>query len=137
MSARRALSRAERRAVDIMYILWCRIPPTPHRNEGPSCAALLLYLGVRRGDVVKIGPSQVKDGWLHMVPRKTRHKRKDVVQKPILPVLARIISETCRREWRDGPPVDGFVRLDHGGAGQRLHGRGQPQADGGRSGPIA
>jgi integrase len=56
--------------------------------------ALLLYLGVRRGDVVKIGPSQVKNGWLHMVPRKTRHKRKDVVQKPVLPVLVKIISET-------------------------------------------
>jgi hypothetical protein len=38
-------------------------------------------------------PSAVCD-WLHIVPRKTRHKRKDVVQKPVLPVLARIISET-------------------------------------------
>jgi integrase len=66
----------------------------PIGTKARLALALLLYLGVRRGDVVGIGPSQVKDGWLHMVPRKTRHKRKDVVQKPILPVLAKIIAET-------------------------------------------
>jgi integrase len=56
--------------------------------------ALLLYLGVRRGDVVTLGRQHVKDGWLSMVPRKTRYKRRTVSQKPILPVLADIIARS-------------------------------------------
>lgn len=32
--------------------------------------ALLLFLGVRRGDVVALGRQHVKDGWLRMVPKK-------------------------------------------------------------------
>ncbi len=66
----------------------------PVGSKARLALALLLYLGIRRGDVVTIGPSQVKDGWLHIVPRKTRYKRKSVSQKPILPVLAEIIAST-------------------------------------------
>jgi integrase len=56
--------------------------------------ALLLYLGVRRGDVVTLGRQHIKDGWLRMVPGKTRHKRRDISEKPVLPVLADIISRS-------------------------------------------
>jgi len=56
--------------------------------------ALLLYLGVRRGDVVTLGRQHVKDGWLRMVPRKTRHKRREVSEKPVLPVLADVIAQS-------------------------------------------
>jgi integrase len=54
--------------------------------------ALLLYLGVRRGDLVTLGRQHVKDGWLRMVPRKTRHKRLRVSEKPILPALADVLA---------------------------------------------
>jgi integrase len=56
--------------------------------------ALLLYLGVRRGDVVTLGRQHVKDGWLRIVPRKTRHKRQDISEKPILPELAEILAQS-------------------------------------------
>jgi integrase len=56
--------------------------------------ALLLYLGVRRGDVVTLGRQHVKAGWLRMVPRKTRHRRLLASEKPVLPVLADIIARS-------------------------------------------
>jgi integrase len=54
--------------------------------------ALLLLTGSRRGDVVTFGRQHVKDGTLRFVPRKTRHKRKTLSEKPILPELAAIID---------------------------------------------
>ena len=56
--------------------------------------ALLLYLGVRRGDLVTLGRQHVKDGWLRMVPRKTRHKRLRRSEKPVLPALADVLTHT-------------------------------------------
>lgn len=56
--------------------------------------ALLLLLGVRRGDVVTLGRQHVKAGWLRMVPRKTRHKRRELSEKPILPILGDIIAQS-------------------------------------------
>jgi integrase len=47
----------------------------PIGTKARLALALLLYLGVRRGDLVTLGRQHVKDGWLRMVPRKTRHKR--------------------------------------------------------------
>src|ERR1700730_1711270 len=49
--------------------------------------ALLLYTGVRRSDLVTLGRQHVKDGWLRLVPRKTRHLRLRISEKPILPEL--------------------------------------------------
>ena len=56
--------------------------------------ALLLFLGVRRGDLVKLGPGTVEAGTIRMIPRKTRHKRVEASYKPILPVLADIIARS-------------------------------------------
>lgn len=56
--------------------------------------ALLLYLGVRRGDAVTLGRQHVKPGWLRTVPRKTRHIRSVASEKPVLPVLADIIAKS-------------------------------------------
>jgi integrase len=66
----------------------------PIGTKARLALALLLYLGVRRGDVVTLGRQHVKDGWLRMVPRKTRHKRQTVSEKPVLPVLADIIAQS-------------------------------------------
>jgi integrase len=56
--------------------------------------ALLLYLGVRRGDVVRIGDKHVTNGWIKFVPAKTNYMRVTPSEKPILPELARIIAAT-------------------------------------------
>jgi integrase len=56
--------------------------------------ALLLFLGVRRGDVVRLGPHMVKDGVLSFVPSKTKRTRTAQSHKPILPELARIIAKS-------------------------------------------
>jgi integrase len=66
----------------------------PIGTKARLALALLLYLGVRRGDVVTLGRQHIKDGWLRMVPRKTRHKRLEASEKPILPVLAQILAES-------------------------------------------
>jgi integrase len=54
--------------------------------------ALLLFLGVRRGDVVQLGPQHIVDNVLSFVVRKPRHLRVDVSYKPVLPELADVIA---------------------------------------------
>jgi integrase len=66
----------------------------PIGTKARLALGLLLYLGVRRGDVVTLGRQHVKDGWLSMVPAKTRYRRRTMSHKPILPVLADIIARS-------------------------------------------
>jgi integrase len=56
--------------------------------------ALLLYLGVRRGDVVTLGRQHVRDNWLCFVPRETRYRRERMSERLILPPLADIIGRS-------------------------------------------
>jgi integrase len=56
---------------------------------------LMLYLGVRRGDAVRLGPQQVSDGVISFVPSKTSYVRNDLSHKPILAPLARSIAATA------------------------------------------
>jgi integrase len=55
--------------------------------------ALMLYTGVRRSDVVLLGPPMVKDGSITFMPQKTR-KQKKVLTLPVLPVLQDVIDKT-------------------------------------------
>ena len=66
----------------------------PVGTKARLALALLLYLGVRRGDVVTLGRQHVKDGWLRLVPRKTRYRSLEVSQKAVLPILADIIARS-------------------------------------------
>jgi integrase len=66
----------------------------PIGTKARLALALLLYLGVRRGDVVTLGRQHVKDGWLRIVPKKTLYKRLAFSEKPILPILADIIARS-------------------------------------------
>jgi integrase len=66
----------------------------PISTKARLALALLLYLGVRRGDVVTLGRQHERDGWLRFIPRKTRHKRLEPSEKPILPVLANVIASS-------------------------------------------
>jgi site-specific recombinase XerD len=56
--------------------------------------ALLLFLGVRRGDVVRLGPLQRQGEIIRMIPKKTSYLRQDVSAKPVLPILANIIDQS-------------------------------------------
>src|ERR1700730_8673845 len=61
---------------------------------------LLLFGGMRRQDMVAIGrqhcrgPSfDVLGAWIRYVPKKTLKRRREISQKPLLPVLKRIIMD--------------------------------------------
>jgi integrase len=66
----------------------------PVGTKARLALALLLFTGARRGDVVTFGRQHIKSGWLSFVPNKTRHKRARRSEKPILPELAQIISNS-------------------------------------------
>lgn len=55
---------------------------------------LLLFSGARRQDMVTFGKQHVRGGWIRYVPKKTLYKRRDVSQKPFLPVLEQIIASS-------------------------------------------
>jgi integrase len=55
---------------------------------------LLLFSGARRQDMVDLGRQHARGGWIRYVPKKTLYKRRDVSQKPLLPVLAQIIAHS-------------------------------------------
>lgn len=56
--------------------------------------ALILFTGARRQDMVDFGKQHVRAEWLRYVPKKTLHRRRDVSQKPWLPVLADIVARS-------------------------------------------
>jgi integrase len=64
----------------------------PIGTKARLALALLLFLGVRRGDAAVIGPQQVNGDTIRFTPRKTNYMRKEESVKVILPVLARIIA---------------------------------------------
>jgi integrase len=66
----------------------------PIGTKARLALGLMLYLGVRRGDIVGLGRQHVRAGWLSMVPSKTRYRRRTVSQKPVLPILADIIARS-------------------------------------------
>lgn len=55
---------------------------------------LLLYTGVRRSDVVRLGPQMVKDGWLHFTEEKDGERNPKQRAIPILPELTASIAAT-------------------------------------------
>jgi integrase len=66
----------------------------PIGTKAHLAMALLLFTGARRGDMVKFGRQHVTTGALRYVPGKTTYKRRKMVEKPILPVLARVLAAT-------------------------------------------
>ena len=58
---------------------------------------LLLWTGVRRSDVVKLGPQMVRDGWLEFGETKGHAKMAKRTAIPILPPLKAVIDATPRQ----------------------------------------
>lgn len=55
---------------------------------------ILLFSGMRRQDMVSLGKQHCRGGdWIRYTPKKTLKKRRDVTQKPLLPVLKAIFAE--------------------------------------------
>lgn len=57
---------------------------------------LMLFLGARRQDAIRLGPKNRRDGLMRYVPKKTTYKRVDESMKPILAPLAEAIRRTER-----------------------------------------
>jgi integrase len=65
------------------------IPWAPRRA---SRWRLLLWTGVRRSDVVRIGRQHVRDGWLKFTQQKNRNRKPVRTEIPILPELQQVID---------------------------------------------
>lgn len=67
----------------------------PIGTKARLALALLLYLGPRRGDVVRLGKQhRLPTGEIRFIPTKTSYKRRDSTPKPVLPVLDHILSKS-------------------------------------------
>jgi integrase len=94
----------------------------PVGSKARLALSLLLFLGVRKGDVVTLGPKMLHDAFrdplvptdpdavkrvIKFVPRKTRYQRLIESEKPVLPVLESIIAASpCGAET--------FIETDFG-----------------------
>jgi integrase len=53
---------------------------------------LLLFTGMRSGDMVKLGKQHSWRGLIRFIPGKTKHVRMDISEKPILPPLTKALE---------------------------------------------
>jgi integrase len=60
----------------------------PNGTKARRALALLLYTGVRRSDLVRLGPKMIRGGWLTVQPKKTKRSSGVTVEIPVLPALA-------------------------------------------------
>jgi integrase len=83
----------------------------PVGTKARLALALLLYLGVRRGDLVRLGPENIEGEpgrrTVRLIPNKTRYQRLTESVKPVLPLLEQIIDASpCGSET--------FLETSHG-----------------------
>lgn len=64
----------------------------PIGSHARLALALLLYTSQRRGDVVLLGPSHLRDGWLHLTQEKNRDRKPIMLEIPIRPELQKIMD---------------------------------------------
>lgn len=66
----------------------------PIGTKARMAMALLLFTGVRRSDVVNLGPQMVRSGHIHWTEMKGRKRMTKIRQLPILPELRAILDAT-------------------------------------------
>jgi len=66
----------------------------PIGTKARLALALLMYLGVRRGDVVRLNAEMIREDVISFVPRKMSYMRDNETHKPILPVLKSVLSKS-------------------------------------------
>jgi integrase len=74
---------------------------TKRSRKAILALGLLLFGGMRRQDMVAVGKQHcrgpekgVLGDWLRYIPKKTLWRRREVSQKPLLPILKQIIMES-------------------------------------------
>ena len=60
----------------------------PSGSKPRLALALLLYVGVRRSDLVRLGKQHMRDGWIRYNQTKGSKKHPKVIEVPMLPELA-------------------------------------------------
>ncbi|MBR9970875.1 tyrosine-type recombinase/integrase [Magnetospirillum sulfuroxidans] len=66
----------------------------PIGTKARLALALLLFTGVRRSDVVHLGPQMIRNGHIHWTEAKGRQRMTKVRQLPLLPELRAILDST-------------------------------------------
>jgi integrase len=66
----------------------------PVGSKARLAFAIMLYLGLRRSDVVRIGPQHIRNGLVSLKPQKTGRSTGFVLECPLHPELAAIIAAT-------------------------------------------
>lgn len=64
----------------------------PPGTKAHLALSLLMYTGVRRSDVVKLGRQMVRDGWITFVETKGRSQKVKTTEIPIVPELQEAIA---------------------------------------------
>jgi integrase len=63
----------------------------PKGTKAGLALALLLWLGIRKGDLVTLGRQHVRNGYFRFVPHKTQYMRVEAIEIPVLPPLQEFI----------------------------------------------
>ena len=66
----------------------------PIGSKARLALALLLHTGLRRSDVVRLGPQHVKNGWITIKQAKNRKRKPVELKVPVLPELQQVIDQT-------------------------------------------
>lgn len=66
----------------------------PVGTKARLALTLLLFTGVRRSDVVRLGRQHMRDGMLRFVPHKGRNRKPTLLKLPVLPVLQAVLDAT-------------------------------------------
>jgi integrase len=64
----------------------------PIGSKARLALALLMYTGVRRSDLVRLGRQHLRDGWFKIPVQKNRSRKPVTVELPVLPALGEIIN---------------------------------------------
>src|SRR5207344_536364 len=66
----------------------------PIGSKARLALALLMLTGMRRQDVIRLGPANIRDGLIEMTPKKTKGTNPELTYKPLLAELKEIIEAT-------------------------------------------
>lgn len=77
---------------DVQQFLAYHNNPDPRSRKACLALGLLLFGGMRRQDMVVLGKQHCKGDVIRYIPQKTIKLRRRMSQKPLLPVLKRIID---------------------------------------------
>jgi integrase len=66
----------------------------PIGSRARLALALLMYTGVRRSDVVRLGRQHIREGWFKIAVQKNRNRKPVTIDLPVLTALQEVIDAT-------------------------------------------